>query len=117
MNDVVAREAADLVAKGGRPKGSKNKITLLKFLVEETIRQDELPRMIQVCRDIVTDALNGDRDCRKLVWQALMSKAGVDQQETGGARPEIVIRTESPVEIHNHKVIEVPKEDTENVEH
>lgn len=99
----------------GRPKGSKNKITLLKLLVEETVRSEELPRMLQVCREIITDALNGDRDCRKLVWQSIMSKSGVDNQQTAGALPTIVVKTERPVEVHNHSVIDIPQEQNSDV--
>jgi hypothetical protein len=99
MNDLVPEDeevGTSLVNKGGRPKGSKNKITLLKLMAEETFRTGEIDRMMQVCREIVTDALAGDRDCRKLVWQAVVSKSGNDNTTQVGAMPEIIIRSEHP---------------------
>ena len=84
----------------GRPKGSRNKITLLKLMAEESVRSKNVDRMLEVCEKIIEDALNGDRDCRKLVWQSIMSKSGTDQNQTSGAVPEIVIRSDKPPEVH-----------------
>lgn len=82
--------------KVGRPKGSKNKITMLKLMTEEVVRSKNLDRMLQVCDEIITEALAGDRDCRKLVWTSIMSKSGTDQNQTTGAMPEIIIRSDHP---------------------
>ena len=80
----------------GRPKGSKNKITLLKLMAEESVRSGEAERMMEVCRNIVSAALEGDRDCRKLVWSSVMSKSGVEAQSASGEMPQIVIRMDAP---------------------
>jgi hypothetical protein len=60
----------------GRPKGSKNKVTLLKVMAEEAIRDKNLPRMLQVCELIIDQALEGDKDSQRLIWQSIMSKSG-----------------------------------------
>lgn len=92
--DLVPEQDKKLV--GGRPKGSKNKITLIKLMAEESVRSRNLDKMLEVCEAIITDALAGDRDCRKLVWQSVMSKSGTDQNQTTGAMPEIIIRSDHP---------------------
>lgn len=79
----------------GRPKGSKNKITYLKLMAEEAVRSGESARIQEVCRNIVMAALEGDRDCRKMVWSAVMSKAGNEAQSNSGEMPQIVIRMDS----------------------
>lgn len=80
--------------KGGRPPGSRNKITLLKMMGEEATRERNFERMLLVCDHIITEALAGNRDCRKLVWSAVMSKSGADAAAATGAIPEINIRVQ-----------------------
>lgn len=82
------------INKGGRPKGSRNQITLLKIAMEQSSRERNAAKIQRVIDDIIDAALDGDRDCRKLVWQSVMSKSGAEQQQNVGALPEIVIRTE-----------------------
>lgn len=100
MSQESESERRDLIVepdkKVGRPKGSKNKITMLKLMTEEVVRSKNLDRMLQVCDEIITEALAGDRDCRKLVWTSIMSKSGTDQNQTTGAMPEIIIRSDHP---------------------
>jgi hypothetical protein len=91
---------------GGRPKGSKNQITVLKLLMEETVRSKNQERIAQVLDDIITDALAGDRDCRKLVWQSVMSKSGNDSAPNAGTQPTIIIRTDRDAPVRRVDVLE-----------
>lgn len=95
MTDIVPQEPRGV----GRPKGSKNKITLLKLMAEETFRSKNIDRMLQVCDEIVTDALAGDKDCRKLVWSSIMSKGSNDTADSSGAIPTIRIVSEKPPQV------------------
>lgn len=123
MPKAISRKTAPLVlsdeeettnlalpAKGGRTVGSKNKITMLKLMTEQAVRSKNLQRMLEVCDEIIKDAKDGDFACRKLVWSAVMSKAGFDNSTPAGAMPEIIIRSERPVEVHNHQVIDAEVE-------
>lgn len=67
--------------KRGRPKGSKNKITLMKLMAEEAVRSDNAEGMLEVCTLIVEQAKNGDKPSQKLVWETVMSKGIADTQE------------------------------------
>ena len=101
-DDEESRE----VSRGGRPKGSRNKITLIKLMAEEAVRSKHLDRMLQVCDEIINDALAGDRDCRKLVWQSIMSKSGSDQNTPVGPTPEIIIRADFPAEVRTIQIVD-----------
>jgi hypothetical protein len=96
----------------GRPRGSRNRITLLKLEMEEGFRSENAAQIGRILKGILDDAENGDKDCRKLVWQAYVSKAGADQQQQVGALPTITIRTEGTappvkrVEVHESSAIE-----------
>jgi hypothetical protein len=83
----------------GRPKGSRNKITLIKLMAEEAVRDRNLNKMLQVCEAIIDDALAGDANCRKLVWQSVMSKSGVDPSTSSESAPTILIKTDQPVQL------------------
>lgn len=111
---VAVKDKSQNLSAGGRPKGSKNKITLLKLMTEEAVRSRHLDSMLEVCGKIIEDALKGDRDCRKLVWQSIMSKSGSDQTTSSGEAPTIVVKTDRPVELHQHSVIDVTPEVIEN---
>jgi hypothetical protein len=75
-------------------------------MAEEAVRDRNLERMLKVCEDIIEDALDGDFACRKLVWQSVMSKSGVDPSTSSEATPTIIIRTDSPLQ-----VVSPPRED------
>jgi len=114
-DNLPAVREDNLPAKGGRPKGSKNRITVLKLMMEESVRSGSAKKIKQVLEDIIEDALQGDRDCRKLVWQSVMSKSGFDQSTPTGAVPEIVIRSDKPPEIRTVKVVDAEiEEETPN---
>lgn len=98
MNDVVKSKPAHLWTKGksgnpaGRPKGSRNAVTLLKTVVEGDLRT----QMREALPEIVTQALNlakgGDKDMIKLVLGMWVSpaKAAADE-DAPRERVQIVI--------------------------
>lgn len=59
---------------GGRPKGVKNKINALKLIIEQASLSENKQDIEEVIRRVIKDALEGDFRCRKLVWDAVMSK-------------------------------------------
>ena len=69
----------------GRPKGAKNKITLLKQSLELELRNSAAPRMQKVLDKALEMAEEGDRSMIKLLLELHMSKghseesAGVDK--------------------------------------
>lgn len=64
----------------GRPKGSKNKVTLLKLMAEESARERNQGKAQEVIDLIYMQALEGDKASQKLVWDANMSKGSVDDR-------------------------------------
>jgi hypothetical protein len=75
----------------GRRSGSREEIQLCKLIAEEAIRSGQMPKMIEVCKTIITQALAGDFDSQKLVWQSIMTK-GVNEEKKGGeGRVQIII--------------------------
>ena len=82
----------------GRPKGSKNKVTLLKIMAEEAFRDENYDHMLHVCKIIVAQALAGDFDSQKLVWQSVMSKGSVDDRSSAQEKVEININAISKPE-------------------
>lgn len=82
----------------GRPKGSKNKITLLKLAGEEAVRENNFEKMMEVCNQIIDRALEGDHASAKMVWEAVVSK-GVQKDEQAKTQQKIQIET---VAVHQH---------------
>jgi hypothetical protein len=76
---------------GGRPKGSKNKITLLKLQAEEAFRERNTDGVDAVLDLILADALAGDKASRKLVWDSCMSKSTVNEDKNTGAKQAITV--------------------------
>lgn len=86
----------------GRPKGSKNQVTLLKLMAEEAVRSQNLDRMLSVADKVIEQALSGDTDSQKLVWQAIMSKGSVDDRSQAKEKVSITINSlsqDSPKEV------------------
>lgn len=82
----------------GRPKGSKNKITLVKLMAEQAVREGNYDRMVAVCEQVIEDALAGDFQCRKLIWQSMVTKAAADDRSTAKEKVEINLNVgEAPV--------------------
>lgn len=76
----------------GRPKGSKNKISLLKMVAEQAVLENNYDKMQQVCNKIIDNALKGDKASQKLVWNSMMSN-GFIESKTATDRVEITINT------------------------
>jgi hypothetical protein len=75
----------------GRPKGSKNKITLLKLQAEEEFRMGNTDR-IQIVLDLILQAaMDGDAQARKMVWDANMSKAALAEDKNAGQKQQITV--------------------------
>ncbi len=75
----------------GRPKGSKNQITLLKAQMEEGFREATAAKVARVLEDIVDAALEGDAQARKMVWDAHISKASHQEDKTAGTKQAITV--------------------------
>lgn len=81
----------------GRPKGSKNAITLLRQSLELQLREQAAPDMSGVLQKAVELALEGDRSMIKLLMEMHMSKSTSDDKEAKekveititGAKPEV----------------------------
>ena len=76
----------------GRPKGSKNKITLQKLMLEEQLRNASASRMGEVLDKAFELALAGDRTMLKLLLELHMSK-GVMEDRQAAEKVEIKIST------------------------
>lgn len=76
---------------GGRPKGSKNKVTLLKLSAEEGFRERNQNQIDAVLDEILHAALDGDKAARKMVWDACMSKAQVAEDKAAGGKQSITV--------------------------
>lgn len=87
----------------GRPKGSKNRITLLKIAAEEAGRTRNFDKMLEVVQQTVVAALDGDKQARKLVWESIMSGGLSDSDGKGREKVEIKIgsvrENDSPITI------------------
>lgn len=67
----------------GRPKGSKNQITLLRQSLELQLREAAAPDMAAVMRKAIDLALEGDRSMIKLLLELHVSKQ--NSEETNAA--------------------------------
>ena len=81
----------------GRPKGSKNKITLLKQVLEAELREASKSKMPEVMAKALELALQGDRSMIKLLLELHMSK-GYLPDEKAAEKVEINISTAAPAE-------------------
>lgn len=75
----------------GRPKGSKNRITLLKMQTEEAWRDRNAARLDTVLDMILQDALDGDKGARKMIFDAVISKANVPEDKAAGQKQQITV--------------------------
>lgn len=75
----------------GRPKGSKNQITLYKLMTEEAFRDRNEERIATVLDQIVQDALDGDKAAKKMVWESSVSRSNVSEDKTSGTKQEITV--------------------------
>lgn len=77
----------------GRPKGSKNKITLLRQSLELQLREASADRMHAVLDKAFELALQGDRTMLKLLLELHMAK-GIAENEKATEKVEINITTQ-----------------------
>jgi len=75
----------------GRPKGSKNRITVLKLQTEEAWRDRNQERLDMILDLILADALDGDKAARKMIFDAVVSKATVQEDKSAGQKQEIKV--------------------------
>ena len=75
----------------GRPLGSKNKVTVLKLAAEGAFRDRNQARIDAVLDQVLTAALEGDQQARKLVWDACISKAHVSEDKAAGGTQAITV--------------------------
>ena len=78
----------------GRPKGSKNKITLLRQSLELQLREAAKDRMPEVLNKAFELALTGDKTLLKLLLELHMAK-GVPDSEKTSEKVEINITTQA----------------------
>lgn len=75
----------------GRPKGSKNRITLLKMATEEAWRERNAERLDVLLDLILQDALDGDKGARKMIFDAVISKANIREEKDAGNKQQITV--------------------------
>ena len=76
---------------GGRPKGSKNRVTLLKLSAEEAFRDRNQNAIDAVLDQILHAALEGDKAARKMVWDGCISKAQVAEDKSAGGKQQSTV--------------------------
>ena len=94
----------------GRPKGSKNQITLLRQSLELQLREAAAPNMAAVMQKAVDLALEGDRAMIKLLLELHVSK---QSQDAENAVDKVEIHITSP----NQTVSIPPPVPTKNVDY
>lgn len=99
----------------GRPKGSKNQITIYKLAGEEAFRERNAERIQTVLDMIIDDALDGDKAARKLIWEAAISKMNVQEDKSHGQRQSITVhRMEVKTQAKESDVDNTNLEDNDN---
>lgn len=118
VGEVIERENGRFVPgvsgnPNGRPKGSRNKITLMKLMAEEAVRENNADKMLEVCKIIIENAIEGDKDSQKLVWSAVMSKSNLDVEKAQGDKVQITIgRVESAPKVEKTTTKEVENDES-----
>jgi hypothetical protein len=90
----------------GRPKGSKNQVTLYKLMAEEAFRLRNQEAIDAVLDLILQSALDGDKAARKLVWDSCVSKANVPEDKSAGGAQKITV--------HRMEVTQTKESDIDN---
>jgi len=118
VGEVIERVEAGKFAPGvsgnpnGRPKGSRNRITLMKLMAEEAVREGNADKMLDVCKTVINQAIEGDKDSQKLVWAAVMSKSNVESDKATGDKVQITIgRVESAPKVEKTTTKEVENDE------
>lgn len=92
----------------GRPKGSRNKITLLKQSLELALRESAAPHMEAVLEKCIEMALEGDRTMIKLLLEQHMSK-GINDDAKGAEKVAIQINAGQAPEVKEIKETSNPE--------
>jgi hypothetical protein len=74
----------------GRPKGSKNKITLLKQVIEAELRERAAGKIVKVLDKAFQMAIEGDRLMIKLLLELHMSK-GAHQDDNSSGKSQVAV--------------------------
>lgn len=89
------RAKRDLEGKGGRPKGSKNKLTLLREVVLAKAENMVLDDWTDVVQTTLNMAKAGDSTCLKILWDRVIpSKRAIDSSKDGIDKMNITINVE-----------------------
>ena len=76
----------------GRPKGIKNKLTILKEAVLEEVEENLLTNWSSIVAKTIELANEGDTTCLKIVWDRMMpAKRAIEAREGTEDRLNIVI--------------------------
>jgi hypothetical protein len=100
----------------GRPRGAKNKLTLLRQSLELQLREQVESRMPEVMEKIVELALQGDRHMLKLLADTHLSKGSIDEREAK-EKYEINVRADLPPKTTLRRVDEDSVIEGEYTEH
>lgn len=80
----------------GRPKGSKNKLTLLREAVLESAEDIVLSNFEDIVRSTVELAKQGDATALKIVWDRIIpSKRAIEDKKEGSDKLNITINVEA----------------------
>jgi hypothetical protein len=92
----------------GRPKGSKNAITLLKQSLELQLRDQAAPDMGAVLDKAIELALEGDRQMIKLLLDKHMT-AGANDDAKASEKVAIQINSHAPPQVKAVDIIDEPQ--------
>lgn len=100
----------------GRPKGSKNQITLLKESMELLLRNEASPEDLRgVMREALTMALQGDRSMIKLILELHMSKGTTT--DNSKAAEKVQINISGPSQVEKEVVASQPQAEEDSASH
>ena len=91
----------------GRPKGSKNKVTLLKEAILQNAEEKVLQEFMGIVNTTIKLANEGDTTCLKILWDRIIpSKRAVDITHKGDDKLNVVINI-SGMETKGVKDVEI----------
>ncbi len=99
----------------GRPKGSKNKLTLIRQALDLALREQAAPKMAAVMNKALDLAIDGDRAMIKLLLELHMSKQAQNDEKaadkveinitSAGPAPRSVTPTRAVIDVTDAEVI------------
>lgn len=75
----------------GRPKGTKNQITVVKAQMEAFLRDEMKEDLQDIVAKVISMAKEGDKEMLKLVWNSWISKAATSDEEPVKEKIQITI--------------------------